>query len=112
MTSSGERLLERYEARPRQGQDSLVLGYDYVASFFAVSDATDAGTWTALRRMVVDILDGWPGDVLGGVTEPPVAGLAVKLVARSAQGLAAARDALWHAIRSELLGLSRPELRR
>ncbi len=112
MTSSGARVLERYEARPHQGQDSLVSAYDYVASFFVVSDATDSATWTALRRTVEEILDGWPGDVLGGVTEPPVPGLAVKLAARSAEGLAAAQDALWHVIRSGLLGLSRPELRR
>lgn len=111
-TSSGGRLLERYEVRPQPGQVSLVSAYDYVASCFVVSDATDAANWTALRRTVAEILDGWPGDVLGGVTEPSVSGLAVKLAARSAQGLAAAQDALWHAIRSGLLGLSRPELRR
>ena len=93
-------MLERYEVRPQPGQASLVSAYDYVASCFVVSDATDAAKWTALRRTVADILDGWPGDVLGGVTEPSVSGLAVKLAARSAQGLAAAQEALWHAIRS------------
>ncbi len=110
-TSSGKRLLERYEARPQQEQPGLVSAYDYVASCFVVSEATDAATWTALRDRVAGLLNGWPGDVLGGVTEPSVPGLAVKLVARSAQGLAAVQDALWHAIRSDLLGLPRPELR-
>lgn len=111
-TSSGGRLLERYEARPQPGQAGLVSAYNYVASLFVVSESTDTAMWSALRGTVEEILDGWPGDVLGGVTEPPLPGLVVKLAARSAQGLAAAQDALWHAIRSGLLDLSRPELRR
>ena len=111
-TASGDQLLERYEVRPNQGQAGLASAYDYVASFFVVSDATDAATWAALRRTVAEILDGWAGDVLGGVTEPTVPGLAVKLVARSGQVLAEAQDALWHGIRIGLLGIARPELRR
>ncbi|MEP7153310.1 MAG: urease accessory protein UreD, partial [Nitrospira sp.] len=111
-TASGDQLLERFEVRPDQGQAGLVSAFDYVASFFVVSDATDAATWAALRRTVAEILDGWAGDVLGGVTEPTVPGLAVKLVVRSGQALVEAQDALWHAIRIGLLGLARPELRR
>ena len=111
-TASGARLLDRYEMRPGQGQTGLVAAYDYVASFFVVSDGIDPARWPALRGSVGDILDSMSDDVLGGVTEPPVPGLAVKLVARSVQGLAAVQDALWHAIRIQLLGLARPELRR
>jgi hypothetical protein len=41
-----------------------------------------------LREIVADTLDSG-GEVLGGVTELSVPGLAVKLVARSAESLAA-----------------------
>jgi len=111
-TSSGGRLLERSEITPTRGRAGLISRYDYVASLFVVSDATDRATWSPLREDLADLLDSMGDDVLGGVTEPSVPGLAVKLVARSAQGLAAAQDALWHAVRIRLLGLERPELRR
>lgn len=90
----------------------MASAYDYIASFFIVNDATDRGAWSALRDDLAELLDSMGNDLLGGVTEPSVPGLAVKLVARSAQGLAAAQDALWHAVRIGLLGLARPELRR
>ncbi|MBI4000820.1 MAG: urease accessory protein UreD [Nitrospira defluvii] len=111
-TASGDRFLERYEVRPEPGQVGLMSQYDYVASFIVVSDCADPAKWLPLRGIVADVLDSMGAEVLGGVTELPVSGLAVKLVARSAQGLAAAQDALWHAIRSALLGFARPELRR
>lgn len=111
-TSSGGRLLERSEITPTRGRAGLASAYDYVASLFVVCDATDRATWSPLREDLADLLDSMGDDVLGGVTEPSVQGLAVKLVARSAQGLAAAQDALWHAVRIRLLGLARPELRR
>jgi urease accessory protein len=111
-TSSGGRLLERAEITPTRGRIGLASPYDYVASFFVVSDATDRATWISLREDLADLLDSMGGDVLGGVTEPPVQGLAAKLVAGSAEGLAAAQDALWQAVRFRLFGLARPELRR
>jgi urease accessory protein len=111
-TASGGRLLERSAITPTGGRPGLASAYDYMASLFIVNDATDRGTWSALRDDLAELLDSMGDDVLGGVTEPPVSGVAVKLVARSAQGLAAAQDALWHAVRIRLLGLARPELRR
>lgn len=111
-TASGDRLLERYEVRPEHGQAGLVSAYDYVASLFVVSDRIDATKWPALRGILADILDSMGDEVLGGVTEPAVPGLAVKLVARSAQALANMQEWLWNAIRLELLDLQRPALRR
>ena len=111
-TSSGGRLLERSEITPTRDRAGLISRYDYVASLFVVSDATNRAMWSPLREELADLLDSMGDDVLGGVTEPSVPGLAVKLVTRSAQGLAAAQDALWHAVRIRLLGLARPELRR
>lgn len=112
-TASGARLLERYDVRPEQDSDSLGLlsAYDYVASFFVVSDAIDPERWPAVRDRVSGILGSLGPDLLGGVTEPPVPGLAVKLVARSAEVLGRARELVWEATRGELFGLERPALR-
>lgn len=111
-TASEERLLERYGITPTQGEVGLVSEYDYVASLFVVGDAVERAKWAALRAALAEILDSLGGDVLGGVTEPPVPGLAVKLVARSAQTLLCMQESLWDRIRRDLLGLMRPVLRR
>jgi urease accessory protein len=111
-TSSRGRLLERSEITPTRDSAGVISRYDYVASLFMVCDATDRATWSPLREDLADLLDSMGDDLLGGVTEPSVPGLAVKLVARSAQALVAAQDALWHAVRIRLFGLARPELRR
>lgn len=111
-TASGDQLLERYEVRPEQGQAGLVSSYNYVASFFVVSDGIDPARWPPLREIMAVILDSLSNDVLGGVTEPPVPGLAVKLVARSAEALVTVQELLWDATRRALLGFSRPSLRR
>lgn len=112
-TASGARLLERYHVRPEQGQAGfgLLSAYDYVASFFVVNDAIDPARWPAVRETVAGILDSLGRDLLGGVTEPPVPGLAVKLVARSPEALAKAQELLWEETRREILGLARPALR-
>ncbi len=112
-TASGARLLERYHVRPEQDQGGfgLLCAYDYVASFFVVSDAVDPDRWPAVRDTVAGILDSFGGDLLGGVTEPPTPGLAVKLVSRSPEALATAQDLLWEATRRAVLGLGRPALR-
>ena len=112
-TTSGGRLLERYEVRQEQEPAGLGLlsAYDYVASLFVVSDAIDPERWPAVRDTVAGILDSLGRDVLSGVTEPPVPGLAVKLVSRSSEALGRARELVWEATRSELFGLERPALR-
>lgn len=111
-TASGAQLLERYAVQPEQGQVGLVGQYGYVASFFVVSDGIDSTTWPPLRGVVADVVDSMGDDVLGGVTEPSVPGLAVKLVARSAEVLVTVQKLLWEVVRRELLGLARPALRR
>ena len=113
-TASGARLLERYHVRPEedQGGCGLVSTYDYVASYFVVSDAVDPDRWPAVRDTVAGILDSFGSDLLGGVTEPPTPGLAVKLISRSPEALAMAQERLWEATRRAVLGLARPALRR
>ena len=112
-TESGARLLERYDVRPEQESAGcgLMSAYDYVASFFVVSGAVDPARWPAVRDAVAGILDSLGSDLLGGVTEPPIPGLAVKLVSRSPEALATGQELLWDAIRREVLGLERPALR-
>ncbi|MGC3975507.1 MAG: urease accessory protein UreD [Nitrospira sp.] len=112
-TASGARLLERYHVIPEgeQGGCGLLSAYDYVASFFVVSDAVDPDRWPAVRDTVAGILDSFGGNLLGGVTEPPTPGLAVKLVSRSPEALAAGQELLWEATRRAVLGLARPALR-
>ncbi|MBS0168780.1 MAG: urease accessory protein UreD [Nitrospira sp.] len=112
-TASGARLLERYHVRPEQEHAGLGLlsAYDYVASFFVVSDAVDPAQWPAVRNTVAEILDSFGSDLLGGVTEPPAPGLAVKLVSRSPEALATGQKLLWEATRRAVLGLARPALR-
>lgn len=113
ITASGARLLERYDVSP--DRDSTGLGmlsaYDYVASFFVVSDAIAPPRWPAVRDTLAGILDSFGSDLLGGVTEPPAPGLAVKLVSRSPEALAAGQELLWEATRRAVLGLARPALR-
>ncbi|ULA61072.1 MAG: Urease accessory protein UreD [Nitrospira sp.] len=110
--ASGARLLERYHVRPGEDQGGgLLSAYDYVASFFVVSDAVDLDRWPAVRDTVAGILDSFGSDLLGGVTEPPAPGLAVKLVACSAEALVKAQELLWEAARRAILGLARPALR-
>ncbi len=111
-TASGERLLERYEMGPDPYSVGLVSTYDYVASFFVVSDSIDPTRWPPLRGIVADVLESLGSDLLGGVTEPTVPGMAVKLVARSSEVLVTVQERLWDATRRALCGFCRPSLRR
>lgn len=111
-TTSGASLQERFQVEPDLGGVGMVMGYNYVASFFVVSDGIDPAKWAPLRDILAEILDSTGDEVLGGVTEPPVPGLAVKLVARSAQSLTTVQHSLWDAIRRDLLQLPAPHLRR
>jgi len=103
-TASGSSLLERYVLDPATdlGAVGLAEEWDYVASFYVVNDAIPPEVWTRLESNVAVLLDTKPGAVLGGVSTPPVPGLAVKLVARTAPDLLAMMDALWAAVRAEL----------
>ena len=111
-TASGDRLLERYEVRPDQYPVGLVSQYDYVASLFVVSDSLDPTRWPPLRGIVADVLASQGSDLLGGVTEATVPGMAVKLVARSSEVLVTVQERLWDATRRALCGFCRPSLRR
>jgi len=113
-TASGGSLLERYVLNPTTdlGRVGLAEEWNYVASFYAVNDATASDVWSGLESKIAAILDARPGEVLGGVSTPPVPGLAVKLLARTAPDLTAMLDALWAAVREGLWNLPPVSLRK
>ncbi len=106
-TASGVSVSERYTLRPddRSGGVGLVEPWNYVASFYAVGDAIGEEAWKRLEEKLALIFDERSGRILGGVSQPAVPGLAVKLVARSAPDLAAVQQSLWAAVRRELWNL-------
>jgi len=112
-TSSGQSVLERYHLNPAEsGGVGLATAWDYVASLYLVNDTVNAEVWKRLEEQIAATLEGHPGSVLGGVSQPAVPGLAVKLVARSAPDLNAMLEAMWEAVRAHLWSLPTPALRR
>ncbi len=113
-TASGSSLRERYVLDPANdlGRIGLAEGWDYVASFYVVNDAMVPEVWTRLESNIAALLDTMPGAVLGGVSTPPVPGLAVKLLARTAPDLTFMLDALWAAVREGLWKLPPVSLRK
>ena len=111
--ASGQSVLERYHLNPSQrGGVGLAADWDYVASLYLVSDTVNAEIWKRLEEQIAAILEDHPGSVLGGVAEPALPGLAVKLVARSAPDLNVTLEAMWGALRAQLWNLPAPTLRR
>ena len=117
-TATGTSVLERYCLTQADGQGEIGadLGlageWDYVASLYLVNDGLDAEVWKQLEQTLANILGGYGSRVLGGVSEPAVPGLVVKLVARSAPDLSTACERLWAAVREGLWSLPLPALRR
>jgi len=106
-TASGNSILERYALDPATdlGRIGLAEEWDYVASFYVVSDTVPSETWTRLEARLGPILDEHPGQLLGGVSTPAAPGVAVKLLTRTAPDLTRVLDALWAAARAELWNL-------
>lgn len=113
-TASGQSLLERYHLVPGAEREGVGLasGWDYVASFYLVNDAIGAGTWKELEEAMAEVLEEQSDRVLGGMSQPSVPGLAVKVVARTAPDLNAMLEALWGVARQALWKLPAPSLRR
>lgn len=113
-TASGSSLLERYVLDPATdlGCVGLAEEWNYVASFYVVNDVMASEVWSGLESTVAAILETRPGEVLGGVSTPPVPGLAIKLLTRTAPDLTAMLDALWAAVREALWNLPPVSLRK
>lgn len=110
-TASGDSVIERFQVTP-ETVGKLAAEWNYVASLFVIGDGIESGTLSRLKDAMVDLLERWPGEVFGGVSEPPAPGLAIKLVARSAPGLTEVVESLAAVVRAELWGLPPAVLRR
>ncbi len=106
-TASGAALVERYMLDPTTnlGAVGLAADWDYVASLYVVNDAVTPEVWSQLETRIGLVLDEQAQQVLGGVSQPAVPGIAVKLLAKSAADLTRMLDALWAAVRAELWNL-------
>jgi len=113
-TASGSSLLERYVLDPTADLACVGLAkeWNYVASFYVVNDAMASEVWSGLESTVAAILETRPGEVLGGVSTPPVPGLAVKLLTRTAPDLTSMIDLIWAAARAALWNLPPLSLRK
>jgi urease accessory protein len=96
---------ERYVLAPSKtnGGVGLADAWDYVGSLFIIGDAIPADRCASLESTLAEILDKH-GDrgVLGGVSQPSVPGVVVKLVARSAPVMTRVVMELWAAVRQVL----------
>ncbi len=113
-TASGDSVMERYRLDHASAlyPAGIARSWDYVASFYIVSDAMNPDVWKTLEARLNDVLDAEPGVLLGGVSTPAVPGLVVKLLARSAPVLTATLEQLWAAVRFTLWGLPPVALRK
>ena len=90
----------------------MVEEWDYVGSLFVIGDAIDTTIWAFLDSALADILEKQFDQVLGGVSQPAVPGLVVKLVAKSAPVLTSVLNELWGAVRQALWKLPPAMLRK
>ena len=113
-TASGAAVSEHYALTPddKQGGVGLAEAWDYVGSLFVIGDAVDNTTWTSLDNTLAGILETQSEQVLGGVSQPAVPGLVVKLVAKTAPALTAVLNELWAAVRQALWKLPPAILRK
>lgn len=112
--SDGKSLQERYVLAPTLDKHSLTLTqeWNYVGSLYIVSDTISSATWEQIKEELAETLDRNSDHILGGVSEPAVPGLAVKVVSRSALELNTILESLWGIARMQLWGTVLPRLRR
>lgn len=114
LLSDGKSLEERYSLLPGHNNARLPFTrkWNYAGSFFVVGDTIPSSTWERIKNDVTTIFKNETGDVLGGVSEPSVPGLAVKLLTRSAPDLSTVMEQLWRVARLHLWNAAIPSLRR
>jgi urease accessory protein len=112
--ASGASVKEHYVLTPGEmpGDIGLAEEWDYVGSLFVIGNSIDTMVWSLLDNLLADILEKQSDEVLGGVSQPIVPGLVVKLVAKSAPALTTALNGLWGAIRQALWKLPPAMLRK
>jgi urease accessory protein len=103
-TTSGASVQEHYVLTPHNVHGGIGLAdeWDYVGTLFVMGDAIETTIWASLDSVLAGILESQSDQILGGVSQPAVPGLVIKLVARSAPALTAALNELWAAVRQAL----------
>lgn len=106
-TASGSAVVERYALDPATnlGAIGLAADWNYVASLYVVNDAIAPEVWSRLETRIGGALDEQAEHILGGVSQPAVPGVAVKLLAKSGPDLTRILDVLWAAVREVLWNL-------
>jgi urease accessory protein len=90
-----------------------VKEWDYVGSLFILGDAVSATRWTSLEAALWEILEkARDEDMLGGVSQPSVPGVVVKLVAKSAPVMTRVLMDMWTAVRQILWQMPPQTLRK
>ncbi len=114
LLADGKSLEERYCLSPTHDNPCLPFTqtWNYMGSFFIVSDKVSSPTWERIKQGVTTVLENHSGDVLGGVSEPSVPGLVVKVLTRSAPDLTSVLEQLWRVARMGLWNTAPPSLRR
>ncbi len=100
-TASGRSVIERCYVTPETA-GRFAMAWDYVASLFVIVDGIEQRTLHPLKAAMEELLERRPQAVLGGVSEPAVPGLGVKVVARSAPDLSTVMEALSVLVRRHL----------
>lgn len=114
MLADGRSLEERYRLSPDHDNPCLPFNqaWNYTGSFFIVNDQAPGSTWEQIKQAVTVAIENHTGEVLGGVSEPSIPGLAVKILTRSAPALNTVLEQLWQITRLHLWKTAVPSLRR
>jgi urease accessory protein len=110
-TASGASVRERFRITPAT-VGRLAADWNYAGSLFVIGEEIASEIMKELKGVLADLLERWPGEVLGGISEPAAPGLAIKVVARSAPGLSDALAAISATVRAHLWRLPAAGLRR
>jgi urease accessory protein len=114
MPSQGS-LCEQYALSPAEIDGGLGAAqeWDYVGSLFIVGDGVSATHWSSLEAALAAIVGEYRDQsVLGGVSQPAVSGVVVKLVAKSAPVMTHILMDMWAAVRRLLWQMPRADLRK
>ena len=114
LLADGRSLEERYRLSPDHDNPCLPFNqaWNYTGSFFIVNDQVPGSTWGRIKQDITMVIENHTGEVLGGVSEPSVPGLVVKLLTRSAPDLNTVLEQLWRIARLHLWNTAVPSLRR
>ncbi len=114
LLSDGKSLEERYRLTPDRDNPCLPFNraWNYTGSFFIVNDQVPWSTWERIKQDMTKVIESQTGEVLGGVSEPSVPGLVVKVLTRSAPDCNILLEQLWRVARMGLLNETIPALRR